>query len=235
MMDLQDPRVLVFAVESRERRMEMILLGPPGAGKGTQAKKLLEVTGVPQISTGDMLRAGVKEGTEFGKKAKEYMDSGQLVPDEVVIGLVKERLKKDDCKNGYMLDGFPRTVAQAEILEKILLGLGRKIDYVLLIDVDDDELISRITGRRTCGKCGNIYHLVFSPPPSDDTCSCGEKGLIQRADDNKTTVRERLSAYHSQTSPLISFYEERGVLKKVVGTGKGPDEVFVQAKEVLGL
>jgi len=215
--------------------MDMILLGPPGAGKGTQAKKLVEKTGMPQISTGDMLRAGVKEGTEFGKKAKEFMDSGQLVPDEVVIGLVQERLKKEDCISGFMLDGFPRTVPQAEALEVMLKGMDRKIDTVLLIDVEDNELVKRITGRRTCPKCGAIYHLLFTPPPSEDSCSCGTKGLTQRADDNEETVKERLIAYHSQTAPLVSFYDERGVLKKVIGTGKTPEEVFGQATNVLGL
>lgn len=215
--------------------MELILLGPPGAGKGTQAKKLIDVASIPQISTGDMLRAAVSEGTELGRKAKEFMDAGKLVPDSVVIGLVQERLQKEDCKEGYMLDGFPRTVPQAETLEKMLEGMGRKIDNVLLLDVEDDELVARITGRRTCGQCGAIYHLLFSPPPSEDTCTCGAKGLVQRADDNEVTVRERLAAYHDQTAPLISFYGERGVLKKVSGTGKKPDEVFEQAKRELGL
>lgn len=215
--------------------MELILLGPPGAGKGTQAKKLIGVASIPQISTGDMLRAAVSEGTELGKKAKEYMDAGKLVPDSVVIGLVQERLQKDDCAKGYMLDGFPRTVPQAETLEKMLEGMGRKVDNVLLLDVEDEELVARITGRRTCPKCGAIYHLLFSPPPEEDTCSCGAKGLVQRADDNETTVRERLAAYHDQTAPLIQFYDERGLLKKVSGTGKTPDQVFDQAKQVLGL
>lgn len=215
--------------------MNLILLGPPGAGKGTQAKKLVSLVLIPQISTGDMLRAGVAAGTDLGKQAREYMDAGRLVPDEVVIGLVEERLAQADCKEGFMLDGFPRTVHQAEILEKMLDGMGRKIDNVLLLDVDDEELVKRITGRRTCGKCGAIYHLIFSPPPGDDTCSCGSIGLVQRADDNEVTVRERLAAYHDQTSPLIDFYGNRGVLRKVSGTGKKADEVFELVKTVLGL
>jgi adenylate kinase len=213
----------------------LILLGPPGAGKGTQAKMLLDTIGVPQISTGDMLRAAVAAGTDLGRKAREFMDAGQLVPDEVVIGLVEERLKQADCGPGFMLDGFPRTVPQAERLERMLKGLGRGIDHVLLLEVDDDELVARITGRRTCGACGAIWHMVFMPPPQMDTCSCGAKDLQQRADDNEVTVRQRLAAYHRQTSPLIGFYGERGLVRKVSGTGKKPEEVFVLARLALGL
>ncbi len=214
--------------------MDLILLGGPGAGKGTQAKKLISVLESPQISTGDMLRAAVGAGTDLGKKAKEYMDAGQLVPDEVVIGLVKERLGEPDCKEGFMLDGFPRTVAQGETLEAMLGEMGRKIDHVVSFDVEDEELVLRITGRRTCGSCGAIYHLKYSPPPAEDTCKCGVTGLVQRADDNETTVRQRLETYHKQTSPLIEFYDSRGVLRKIAGTGITPDQVFEKTREVIG-
>lgn len=214
--------------------MDLILLGGPGAGKGTQAKKLVDLLKVPQISTGDMLRAAVGAGTSLGRKAKEYMDAGKLVPDEVVIGLVQERLKETDCKNGFMLDGFPRTLPQGETLEAMLSEMGRKIDNVVSFEVSDEELVARITGRRTCGSCGAIYHLKYSPPPSEGTCKCGAKNLIQRDDDNEVTVRQRLETYHSQTAPLISFYEKRNVLRTIVCDGLNPDGVFEQTKKVLG-
>ena len=215
--------------------MNLILLGPPGAGKGTQAKKLVDITGVPQISTGDMLRAAVKEGTELGNRANEYMQAGQLVPDDVVIGLVAERLGKADCKGGFMLDGFPRTVPQAENLDVVLERQGRAIESVVLLDVEDEELVGRITGRRSCPSCGAIFHLEFGPPPAEDTCTCGHVGLVQRADDNEETVRQRLTAYHNQTAPLVDYYRKQEVLKTVTGTGKSPDEVFGQVKAQLGL
>ncbi|MCP4603409.1 MAG: adenylate kinase [Proteobacteria bacterium] len=214
--------------------MDLILLGGPGAGKGTQAKKLVELLKIPQISTGDMLRAAVGAGTELGKKAKEFMDAGKLVPDEVVIGLVKERLGDQDCKEGFMLDGFPRTLAQGESLEETLKGMGRSIDNVVSFNVDDEELVLRITGRRTCGTCGAIYHLKYSPPPSPDTCKCGAKGLTQRDDDNEVTVRKRLETYHEQTAPLISFYDSRGLLRSIQGTALPPDGVFAKTREILG-
>jgi adenylate kinase len=214
--------------------MDLILLGGPGAGKGTQAKKLVDLLNIPQISTGDMLRAAVSAGTELGKKAKEYMDAGKLVPDEVVIGLVRERLGEQDCQNGFMLDGFPRTLPQGETLEAMLKEMGRKIDNVVSFDVGDEELVARITGRRTCGSCGAIYHLKYSPPPKEDTCQCGATNLIQRDDDNEVTVRQRLETYHSQTAPLISFYEQRGVLRKIECDGLNPDGVFENTKKVLG-
>jgi adenylate kinase len=214
--------------------MGLILLGGPGAGKGTQAKKLTTLLEVPQISTGDMLRAAVQAGTELGKKAKAFMDAGKLVTDEVVIGLVEERLKDDDCKTGFMLDGFPRTVPQAEALDTMLQNMGRTIDNVVNFDVEDEELVSRITGRRTCGTCGAIYHMTFAPPPQEDTCKCGAKDLKQRADDNETTVRQRLADYHDQTAPLIAFYDNRGLLRQIEGNGLAPDAVFGKVRKVLG-
>lgn len=214
--------------------MNLILLGGPGAGKGTQAKKLVDTLRIPQISTGDMLRAAVAEGTELGIKAKGFMDAGQLVPDEVVIGLVRERLAKADCQSGFMLDGFPRTAGQAETLEGMLRQLGKSLDHVVALEVEDEELVARISGRRTCGSCGAIWHLVFSPPPAPDKCSCGHMGLTQRADDNEITVRQRLTAYHAQTAPLMSFYEKRGVIRRVSGTGRTPDQVFESVKVALG-
>ena len=215
--------------------MKLILLGPPGAGKGTQAKKLIELLEIPQISTGDMLRAAVGNKTELGLKAKTFMDSGQLVPDEVVVGLVQERLTQDDCQRGFMLDGFPRTVPQAEALENALRSNDLKIDAVVAIIVADDELVGRITGRRSCKSCGAIYHLKYNPPPTEDTCVCGATGLEQRADDNEVTVRQRLDAYHSQTAPLVDFYNNRGILKKIEADSQPPAQVFELIKKALEL
>ncbi len=214
--------------------MNIILLGPPGAGKGTQAKKLIELLAIPQISTGDMLRAAVAEKTPLGLEAKAFMEAGKLVPDGVVIGLVKERLAKPDCAPGFMLDGFPRTVGQAESLDAMLDSMSLTIDHVVLLEVDDEELVLRITGRRTCGACGAIYHLKYSPPPQPDTCSCGKKELVQRADDNEQTVRQRLATYHEQTAPLISYYEKRSLVRSVAGGGMGPNEVFELVKQKIG-
>lgn len=198
--------------------MNIIMLGPPGAGKGTQAQMLAEKYGIPQISTGDMLRAAVAEGTELGKKAKEYMDKGQLVPDEVVIGIVKERLSKPDCEKGFILDGFPRTVAQAEALDKMLAEMGKKIDYVINIVVPDEEILKRLTGRRTCRKCGAMYHVIYNPPKVEGVCDkCGGE-LYQRDDDKEETIKNRLSVYHSQTAPLIEYYRKKGVLVDIDGT-----------------
>jgi adenylate kinase len=213
--------------------MNIILLGPPGAGKGTQAKRLIDRYGIPQISTGDMLRAAVAEQTALGLEAKKYMDAGQLVPDSVVIGLVKERIQKDDCKKGYMLDGFPRNVSQAETLDKMLAELGQKIDHVVCIEVPEDELIQRLTGRRTCRQCGAGYHVMFDPPKKEGVCDkCGGE-LYQRDDDNVQTVTSRLKVYKDQTEPLIAYYEKQGKLRRINGLGS-IDEIFNRIVTVLG-
>ena len=197
--------------------MNLVLMGLPGAGKGTQAEKIVEKYNIPHISTGDMFRAAIKEGTELGLKAKSFMDKGELVPDEVTIGIVRERLSKDDCKKGFLLDGFPRTVAQAEALENILSELKRPIDYVINVDVDKDILMERLTGRRICKECGATYHLVFNPPAKEDVCDrCGGE-LYQRADDNAETVQNRLDVNLKQTKPLLSFYEDKGTLRNING------------------
>lgn len=213
--------------------MNLIFLGPPGAGKGTQAKKTVDQYSVPQISTGDMLRAARKAGTPLGQEAATYMDSGKLVPDDLVVGIVKERIVLDDCAGGFILDGFPRTVGQAESLDRMLADIDRNIDHVIDLVVDDEELVGRLTARRSCTACGKIYHLQFNPPPSPDTCECGQ-ALVQREDDNEKTVRNRLEVYHSQTAPLQDYYEKQGLRRKVEGGGRGPDEVYESIKEILG-
>ncbi|MEJ5348407.1 MAG: adenylate kinase [Desulfosoma sp.] len=213
--------------------MNIILLGPPGAGKGTQAKRMIERYGIPQISTGDMLRAALKAGTPLGLEAKKYMDQGALVPDAVVVGLVKERIQQEDCKKGYMLDGFPRNVSQAETLDGMLKELGQKIDHVVCIDVPDQELIQRLTGRRTCRECGAGFHVMFDPPKKEGICDkCGGQ-LYQRDDDNEATVTSRLKVYADQTKPLIEYYEKQGKLRKIHGLGS-IDEIFERIKAVLG-
>ncbi|NIQ96621.1 MAG: adenylate kinase [Desulfuromonadales bacterium] len=197
--------------------MDLILLGPPGAGKGTQAKMLVDRYGIPQISTGDILRAAVREGTPMGVKAKEYMDAGSLVPDEVVVGIVKERLQQDDCGKGFILDGFPRTVAQADALQESLKEFGRGIDAVISLEVDMEALVGRLTGRRTCKECGAGYHVEFDPPQKDGLCDkCGGE-LFQRQDDQEETIRERLGVYQDQTAPLVEYYAQEGVLYRVDG------------------
>ncbi|RKX58996.1 MAG: adenylate kinase [Thermodesulfobacteriota bacterium] len=212
--------------------MNIIFLGPPGAGKGTQAKVLVEKYVIPQISTGDMLREHVAKGTELGLKAKEYMEKGQLVPDEIILGMVKERLSQDDAQKGFILDGFPRTVAQAEALDKILDEMGRKIEYVLALIVPDEELVTRLTGRRTCKNCGMMYHIKFKPPKVEGKCdACGGE-LYQRPDDNEETVRNRLKVYHEQTAPLIEYYRKKGVLFEVDGN-KSIEEITQQLINIL--
>jgi adenylate kinase len=205
--------------------MRLILLGPPGAGKGTQAKRLVDKYGIPQLSTGDMLRAAVKDGTQLGKEAKTFMDAGKLVPDSVVIGLIEERIQKDDCKKGFMLDGFPRTVAQADALKAILDKMGIAIDHVVSIEVANEELVGRLTGRRTCRACGAGYHVAFDPPKQAGVCDkCGGE-LYQRDDDKEETIRNRLTVYGDQTAPLIAYYTQAKLLRPIAGTGS-IDEIF---------
>nr|WP_286183348.1 adenylate kinase [Bacillus sp. ISL-55] len=211
----------------------MVLMGLPGAGKGTQADKIVGKYNIPHISTGDMFRAAIKEGTELGLQAKSFMDKGELVPDEVTIGIVRERLSKEDCENGFLLDGFPRTVAQAEALDSMLADLGKKIDYVINIDVDQSILMERLTGRRICKNCGATYHLVFNPPAKEGVCDrCGGE-LYQRADDNAETVQNRLDVNVQQTKPLLNFYEDKGYLRNINGQ-QDIDVVFVDIEELLG-
>jgi len=212
--------------------MNLILLGPPGSGKGTQAKLIVEKYGIPQISTGDMLREAVAKGTELGKEAKKYMDAGQLVPDEVVIGIVKERLQEPDCEKGFILDGFPRTIPQAEALDKMLDELGKKIDAVINIQVPEEEVVKRIVNRRTCKKCGAVYHLIYNPPKEDNKCDkCGGE-LYQRDDDKEETVRQRYKVYKEQTEPLVDYYSKKGVLYNIDGT-KSIEEVFNEIDKIL--
>lgn len=193
--------------------MKLIFLGAPGAGKGTQAEVVCEKLGIPAISTGNIIRAALKEQTEMGIKAKDYIEKGQLVPDEVVIGIIKERLAKDDCKNGFVLDGFPRTVPQAEALDE----MGIEIDKVIDIEVPDEKIVARMSGRRVCGSCGASYHLLYKKPEKDGICNACGSELVQRADDKAETVLDRLTVYHTQTEPLIDFYRAKGKLRVVEG------------------
>ncbi len=213
--------------------MKIIMLGAPGAGKGTQAKRIAEKYSIPHISTGDIFRANIKEGTELGKKAKEYMDQGLLVPDELVVDLVVDRVGQADCKNGYVLDGFPRTIPQAESLDAALAKLGEKMDYAIDVDVPDENIVSRMGGRRACVGCGATYHVEFNPTKTEGICDvCGEK-LILRDDDQPETVQKRLDVYHEQTQPLIEYYTKAGILKTVDGT-VAMDEVFQAIVQILG-
>ena len=197
--------------------MNLILLGPPGAGKGTQAKMLTEYFGIPQISTGDILRVAVKEETSMGIKAKSFMDSGALVPDSVVVGIVQERLQKSDCGKGFILDGFPRTVVQADALQESLVALNKELDAVISLEVDTEALVERLTGRRVCKSCGKGYHVKFDLPAVEGKCdSCGGT-LYQRDDDQEETIRKRLQVYHDQTAPLIDYYRKRGLLMTIDG------------------
>jgi adenylate kinase len=213
--------------------VNLVLMGLPGAGKGTQAEQIVDQYEIPHISTGDMFRSAIKEGTVLGLQAKSFMDKGELVPDEVTIGIVRERLSKADCEKGFLLDGFPRTVPQAEALETILSDLNREIDFVINIDVKKELLMERLTGRRICKSCGSTYHLVFNPPATEGVCDRCNGELYQRADDNEETVQNRLEVNLKQTKPLLDFYETKGYLRNINGQ-QDIRKVFADLDELLG-
>lgn len=213
--------------------MRIIMLGAPGAGKGTQAKKIAAKYGIPHISTGDIFRANIKNGTELGNKAKTYMDQGLLVPDELVVDLVVDRVNQDDCTNGYVLDGFPRTIPQAEALTEALEKMGQKVDFAIDVNVPDENIVKRMGGRRACVTCGATYHMVYAPTKKEGICdTCGGE-LILRDDDKPETVLKRLGVYHEQTQPLIDYYTEAGILKEVDGT-IDINDVFAEIVKILG-
>ena len=213
--------------------MKIIMLGAPGAGKGTQAKQIAGKYSIPHISTGDIFRANIKNGTELGKKAKEYMDQGLLVPDELTCDLVMDRIQQDDCKNGFVLDGFPRTIPQAEALDAALTKIGEKMDYAIDVDVPDENIVSRMSGRRACLDCGATYHIVSLPPKTEGKCDHCGSDLVLRDDDKPETVQKRLTVYHDQTQPLIDYYKNQGILKSVDGT-QPMEAVFTAITEILG-
>ncbi len=214
--------------------MRLILLGPPGAGKGTQAASLVKHYKIPHISTGDIFRANIKGGTDLGKKAKSYMDKGELVPDELTVAIVQDRLMQDDAKNGFLIDGFPRNISQAEALDRVLEESGNKIDYALCIDVDAQDLIKRAVGRRICKDCGATYHIQFMPSKKEGVCDSCNGELYQRDDDNEETMTNRIDVYEKQTSPLVEYYGDRDVLKRINGN-QSADEVFNEMLSVLGV
>ena len=213
--------------------MKIIMLGAPGAGKGTQAKQIADKYGIPHISTGDIFRANLKQGTELGKKAKEYMDQGLLVPDELTCDLVMDRIGQEDCKNGFVLDGFPRTIPQAEALDKALANINEKMDYAVDVDVPDENIVNRMSGRRACINCGATYHIVSIPTKVEGICDrCGEK-VVLRDDDQPETVKKRLNVYHEQTQPLIDYYKKQDILRTVDGT-QPMEQVFGAIVGILG-
>ncbi|MBU5471173.1 MAG: adenylate kinase [Lachnospiraceae bacterium] len=213
--------------------MKIVMLGAPGAGKGTQAKMIADKYQIPHISTGDIFRANISNGTELGKKAKTYMDQGLLVPDELVVDLVVDRVQQDDCKKGYILDGFPRTIPQAEALTEALKKLGEKVDFAINVEVPDENIVKRMSGRRACVSCGSTYHIVYNPTKVEGVCDkCGNE-LILREDDKPETVKKRLDVYHEQTQPLIEYYTNEGVLVEVDGT-KDMKDVFSAIVDILG-
>jgi adenylate kinase len=212
--------------------MNIVLLGPPGAGKGTQAKKIAEHYSLPHISTGDILRENISNNTSLGVRAKSYMAKGELVPDELLITIIRDRLSKPDCSKGFLLDGYPRTVPQADALQMILTESNKKLDVVLNIDVDDEELIKRLSGRRVCASCGMSYHMIFNPPKEDEICDKCKGKLYQREDDKPEAIRNRLIVYKKQTQPLIEYYTRKGLLRTVDG-GKNIPEIFEDIKKIL--
>ena len=213
--------------------MKIIMLGAPGAGKGTQAKKIAAKYGIPHISTGDIFRANIKNGTDLGKKAKEYMDQGLLVPDELTCDLVMDRIQQDDCVNGFVLDGFPRTIPQAEALDAALEKIGQHMDVAIDVDVPDENIVNRMSGRRACLDCGATYHVVSLPPKTEGKCDHCGSDLVLREDDKPETVQKRLSVYHDQTQPLIDYYKKQGILKSVDGT-QPMEAVFTAITDILG-
>lgn len=213
--------------------MKIIMLGAPGAGKGTQAKQIAGKYSIPHISTGDIFRANIKSGTDLGKKAKEYMDQGLLVPDELTCDLVMDRIQQDDCKNGFVLDGFPRTIPQAEALDAALTKIGEKMDYAIDVDVPDENIVNRMSGRRACLDCGATYHIVSLPPKTEGKCDHCGSDLVLREDDKPETVQKRLTVYHDQTQPLIDYYKNQGILKSVDGT-QPMEAVFTAITDILG-
>ncbi|WP_334075696.1 MULTISPECIES: adenylate kinase [Paenibacillus] len=211
--------------------MNILFMGPPGAGKGTQAEVIVNEFGIPHISTGDAFRLAIKQQTPVGIKAKEYMDQGLLVPDDVTVGIVRERLQQSDCEKGFLLDGFPRTLSQAEALEELLSGLGRELDHVINLKVDRNKLLARLTGRRICKSCGSTYHVIFNPPVQEGVCDkCGGE-LYQRSDDNEESVGTRLDEYINKTAPLLTFYEDKGLLRQV----DGEQEIGTVSKEIVSI
>ena len=213
--------------------MNLVLMGPPGAGKGTQAIKIAEKYSIPHISTGDIFRANIKNNTELGQQAKKYMDQGLLVPDELVVDLVVDRVQKDDCEKGYVLDGFPRTIPQAEALDKALANMEQAIDYAINVEVPDENIVNRMSGRRACVACGATYHIVYAPTKEENVCDHCQGELILREDDKPETVQKRLNVYHEQTQPLIDYYTKKGNLKEVDGT-MDIEEVFGSIVQILG-
>jgi adenylate kinase len=218
---------------TREGKLNLVLLGAPGSGKGTQAERIAARHDLPHISTGDILRDAVERGTELGSEARRYMDAGDLVPDEVIIGIMRARLGESDAGRGFLLDGFPRTIEQAEALDAMLAEDGRSVSDVILLDVPEEELVQRLSGRRMCRRCGANYNVVFNPPQKEGVCDlCGGE-LYQRSDDNEETVRNRLQVYRRQTEPLIGYYEGRGLIRRFYGGGRGPDDVYTEVEGLL--